>query len=169
MPADEISRAFLDYSVTRLAQLQGTISACCDRLSEDQMAHRGADHENSIKNLLLHMTGNLRQWILHGIGNAPDIRERDAEFALEATPSASELRRDFDLALNEAMQVIAAVTPEHLLTIIDPQPTGKHRHPTTLVAIYKVVGHVEHHTGQIIILTKQLAGTDLNLSMPRKR
>jgi hypothetical protein len=36
-------------------------------------------------------------------------------------------------------------------------------------AIYRIVGHLQLHRGQIILLTKQLAGADLDLSLPPKR
>ena len=160
---------FLSYSTTRLQQCQQTIAKCCDKLTEEQMWQRGGEHENSVANLVLHLAGNMRQWILHGIDGQPDVRERDAEFALDPSFTTAEARDRFDTTLTEAAGVIAALSPDRLLTIIDPQPNGTWRHATILEAIYKVVGHVDHHTGQIILLTKQLAGRDLDLSMPRKR
>jgi len=53
--------------------------------------------------------------------------------------------------------------------VIDPQPTGTWRHLTVLEAIFQVVGHVQLHAGQIIVLTKQMTAKDLDLTMPRKR
>jgi len=53
--------------------------------------------------------------------------------------------------------------------MIDPQPTGNWGPMTILQAIYRIVSHLQLHTGQIILLTKQLVGTDLDLSVPRKR
>jgi uncharacterized damage-inducible protein DinB len=148
---------------------QGEIERCVSRLSEEQMWHRGGDHENSVANLLLHLEGNIRQWILHGIDEQPDVRERDEEFTLARSVDAAEARRRFDATVDEAVGVIAALDPERLLVVIDPQPTGTWRHATILEAIFKVVGHLEMHTGQIILLTKQLVGSDLDLTMPRKR
>jgi hypothetical protein len=52
---------------------------------------------------------------------------------------------------------------------MDPQPTGTWRHCTVLEAIFHVSGHLQLHTGQIILLTKQFVRHDLDLSMPRKR
>jgi hypothetical protein len=65
--------------------------------------------------------------------------------------------------------VIAGLAGERLLEVIDPQPTGTWRHLTVLEAIFQVVGHVQLHAGQIIVLTKQMAAKDLDLTMPRKR
>ena len=167
--ANPIAENFLAYSANRLRLSQKQIANCCTRLTEEQIWHRGAEHENSIGNLLLHLAGNMRQWILHGIDDQPDVRQRDAEFTLAPTAAFAQARADFDATLEESARVIAALSADRLLLIIDPQPTGIHRNPTILEAIYKIVGHLEHHTGQFILLTKQLAATDLDLSMPRKR
>jgi uncharacterized damage-inducible protein DinB len=169
MSTNPVADNFLAYAAARLHQSQKSIAACLDRLTDDQIWHRNGDHENSIANLLLHLEGNMRQWILHGIADQPDIRQRDEEFTLTATTNPTEAHARFNATLDESASVIAALPPDRLLTVIDPQPTGTWRHVTILEAIFKVVGHVEMHTGQILLLTKQLAATDLDLSMPRKR
>jgi uncharacterized damage-inducible protein DinB len=169
MSSNPVADNFLDYAAKRLHQSQKSIAACLDKLTDDQIWHRNGDHENSIANLLLHLEGNMRQWILHGISDQPDIRERDEEFTLTPSTKPAEARTRFNATLDESASVIASLTPDCLLTVIDPQPTGTWRHTTILEAIFKVVGHVEMHTGQIILLTKQLTATDLDLSQPRKR
>src|ERR1700734_775741 len=169
MSSNPVADNFLDYAAKRLHQSQKSIAGCLDKLTDDQMWHRGGDHENSVANLLLHLEGNMRQWILHGIADQPDIRQRDEEFTLIPSTNSAEARARFNATLDESARVIAALPPDRLLIVIDPQPTGTWRHTTTLEAIFKVVGHVEMHTGQIILLTKQLTAADLDLSMPRKR
>jgi len=179
MSTNAVADNFLAYASARLHQSQGSIAACLDKLTDDQQVHRNGDHENSITNLLLHLEGNLRQWILHGIADQPDIRQRDEEFALalSTTPAEAlalsttpaEARARFNATLDDSAQVIIDLSPDRLLSIIDPQPNGTWRHTTILEAIFKVVGHVEMHTGQIILLTKQLTAADVDLSMPRKR
>ncbi len=169
MSSNTVADNFLAYAATRLHQSQKSIAACLDKLTDDQQGHRGGDHENSIANLLVHLEGNLRQWILHGIDGQPDIRQRDAEFDLALSIPPAEARSRFNRTLDESVRVITALDPARLLLIIDPQPTGLARHLTILEAIFKVVGHVEMHTGQIILLTKQLTAADLDLTLPRKR
>ena len=148
---------------------EDAINRCIDKLSDDQMWHRGADHENSIANLLLHLEGNLRQWFLHGIDGQPDVRNRDSEFALSQSQRCAEIRSRFAATLAECRKVIGSLPPARLLEIIHPQPTGNWPPSTILEAICRVTGHLQLHTGQIIMLTKQLTGADLDLSMPRKR
>jgi uncharacterized damage-inducible protein DinB len=169
MSTNAIADNFLAYAAKRLQLSQKDIGRCLDKLTDDQQWQRRGDYENSIANLLLHLEGNMRQWILHGIGNQPDIRQRDEEFTLTPSANPADARASFNTTLDEACRIIAAVPAERLLEVIDPQPTGTWRHTTILEAISKVVGHVEMHTGQIILLTKQLTASDLDLTMPRKR
>jgi hypothetical protein len=65
--------------------------------------------------------------------------------------------------------VIGSLRPARLLEMIDPQPNGGWGPMTILEAIYRIVGHLQMHQGQIILLAKQLTGADLDLSLPRKR
>lgn len=169
MADNVISADFLTYSAGKMQSLHGNIATCLGKLNEDQIWRRGGEHENSVGNLLLHLEGNIRQWILHGIANQPDVRRRDDEFTLTPSLDSKKAFASLTNTINEAADVIANLPPARLTEIIDPQPTGTWRHTTILVAIYKVVSHLDHHTGQIILLTKQLHGTDLDLSMPRKR
>jgi hypothetical protein len=167
--ADQIPHLFLTASVKGMQLSEDAINRCIDKLSDEQMWHRGADHENSIANLLLHLEGNLRQWFLHGIGGQPDVRTRDSEFALSPSQRCAEIRGRFAATLAECRGVIGSLPPARLLEVINPQPSGNWPPMTILEAICRVTGHLRSHEGQIIMLTKQLTGADLDLSMPRKR
>lgn len=169
MQNDAVGAKFVEFAERRLTRSEADILQCVAMLTEEQMWRRGGDHENSVANLLLHLAGNMRQWILHGIAGHADVRERDDEFSLEPTLSAAEARAVFVETLAESRKVIAELPTERLLEVIDPQPTGSWRHLTILEAIFQVVGHVQLHAGQIIVLTKQMVAKDLDLSMPRKR
>jgi uncharacterized damage-inducible protein DinB len=169
MSSNPVADNFLASAAARLQLSRKTIASCLGKLTDDQVWQRRGDYENSIANLLLHLEGNMRQWILHGIDDQPDIRQRDEEFALTPSANPADAHARFNATLDESCRVIAAVDPERLLVVIDPQPTGTWRHTTILEAIFKVTGHVEMHTGQIILLTKQLTASDLDLTQPRKR
>ena len=169
MTPNPIAETFLAFSVKRMQLSENDINRCIEKLTEEQLFHRSAEHENSIANLLLHLEGNLRQWVLHGIDNQPDVRTRDAEFTLEPTATAAEIRSRFDNTLAECRAVIGSLDIGRLLIKTDPQPTGNWGSVTILEAIYLIVGHLQLHTGQIILLTKQLTHSDLDLSIPRKR
>jgi uncharacterized damage-inducible protein DinB len=169
MPEDVIASSFLAFSAKYMESIRANITPCVGKLSEDQIWHRGGPHENSVGNLLLHLEGNLRQWILHGIAGQPDVRRRDEEFSLTPSLDSKIVLANFTATLNEAREVITTLPHERLTETIDPQPASTWRHTPILVAIYKVVGHLDHHAGQITLLTKQLTGADLDLSIPRKR
>jgi uncharacterized damage-inducible protein DinB len=154
--------AFLDYSAKKLQQLDSRIETCLgalnqDPLNQDQVWARGSDNENAVGNLVLHLCGNLRQWIVSGVGGQPDIRDRDGEFSAQGGISAADLAQRLHATVEEAVAVVRAVPPERLTESIVVQKYEV----TVLEAIYHVVEHFSMHTGQIIFATKMLTGSDL--------
>jgi len=162
---DSVASLFLDFSDRKLVTMQDNLASCCARLTEAQIWAKGGEHENSIANLILHLCGNMRQWILHGIRGDEDVRTRDAEFEAAGTMSTDELLGLFAGVTAECRATIAGVSADRLVETIHPQD----RTVSVLEAIAQVTGHVQQHVGQIILLTKQMAGTDLDLTMPRRR
>jgi uncharacterized damage-inducible protein DinB len=150
--------AFLDYSAKKLRQLCSRIETCLGTLHQDEVWARGGDNENAMGNLVLHLCGNLRQWIVSGVGGQPDIRDRDAEFSAQGGVSAFELVQRLHATVEEAAAVVGAVPPERLTERIVVQKYDV----TVLEAIYHVVEHFSMHTGQIIFATKMLTGSDLD-------
>jgi uncharacterized damage-inducible protein DinB len=162
---NEIGLLFLSASSAKLEQMTSFVTKCLVRLSDEQVWARGGEHENAIGNLILHLCGNMRQWIMHGVGGASDVRKRDKEFSTADGLTATELTHLFEETIAEARSVIDSLPPEKLIERTKPQG----RDVSKLEAIYQVVGHVQQHVGQIIVLTKQMCGTDLDLTMPRTR
>ena len=161
----QIAALFLDFSNNKLEQMTTTLNACLNRLSDEQVWQRGGAHENAIGNLVLHLCGNMRQWIMYGVDRQPDVRVRDAEFSADGGMGRAELIALFGSTVAEAREILAKLPAERLTDRTNPQ----HGEVSVLDAIYQVVGHVQQHVGQIILLTKQMAATDLDLSMPRPR
>ena len=152
-----IDRLFLDHSVSKLRQLTERIETCLGKLNEEQVWARGSQNENAIGNLVLHLCGNVRQWIIAGVGGQPDVRERDAEFAARGGVVVAELTRRLRGTVDEAVSVIESVTPTRLSQRLLIQQYDE----SVLEAIYHVVEHFSMHTGQIIFATKMLTGADL--------
>ena len=156
-----IERAFLDFSVAKLRQYVDRISACADRLSDDEIWPRGHATENSIGNLCLHLSGNVRQWILQG------VRDRDSEFTAKGGVPRAELIAQLRDTVEAACQVISSLAAARL----EDKITVQGYHQTVLEAVYHVVEHFAGHTGQIIFATKALQGEDLgfyrHLSQPQ--
>jgi hypothetical protein len=148
---------FLDFSIRKLEQLSGRITECAGKLNSDQIWTRGGDSQNAVGNLLLHLSGNLRQWIIAGIGGRPDVRVRDKEFAAKGELEPAELIGLLQSTVAEAVAVLKAVTPERLTDTYRAQKYDV----TILEGIYHVTEHFSQHTGQIIFATKLLTGQDL--------
>jgi uncharacterized damage-inducible protein DinB len=152
-----LDRLFLDCSVSQLRKYTERIAVCLGKLDEEQIWMRGGERENAAGNLVLHLCGNVRQWIVSGVGAQPDTRDRDAEFAARSGLAPGDLAAKLRATVEEACSVIERMTPERLAERIVVQGYGV----TVLEAIYHVVEHFSHHTGQIIFLTKALTGEDL--------
>jgi uncharacterized damage-inducible protein DinB len=154
---DVLDSFFLDYSVKKLQQLTDRIATCLGQLTEEQVWARGSENENAVGNLVLHLCGNVRQWIISGVGQQPDTRERDREFAERGGVPVADLTARLRATVSEANAVIGGVTHQRLGERITVQ---KYEMPV-LEAVYHVVEHFSGHTGQIIFATKMLTGTDL--------
>jgi len=111
---------------------------------------RPNESSNSIGNLMLHLAGNARQWIVSGVGKEPDVRNRQAEFDQRAPIPVTELIDKLETTISDVDRVLAAVTPEELHT----RRTIQANDVTVIEVIYHVVEHFSMHTGQIILLAK---------------
>ena len=111
---------------------------------------RPNESSNSIGNLMLHLAGNARQWIVSGVGKAPDIRNRQSEFDQRAPIPVTELIDKLEVTISDVDRVLASLTPEDLHT----RRTIQANDITVLEAVYHVVEHFSMHTGQIILLAK---------------
>lgn len=160
-----IARTFLEASCRRLDASVDNARTCVGKLTDAQVWERHGAHENAVGNLLLHLSGNARQWVISGIGGVADIRTRDKEFSADGGLTRDEVLKVFTETMGEVRGVIAGVPAERLTEIIHPQG----RTVTVLEAILVVVTHVHQHVGQIILLTKQMTGKDLDLTIPRPR
>jgi uncharacterized damage-inducible protein DinB len=148
---------FLKFSADKLEQLHGRIQDCLQRLTPEQVWTRNSENENAVGNLVLHLAGNVRQWIGSGVAGLPDHRQRDAEFDARGGKSTAEFAELIAARVVEATGIIRAVPPVRLTERITPQGHDV----TVLEAIAHIVEHFSMHTGQIILLTKLLTGHDL--------
>jgi uncharacterized damage-inducible protein DinB len=152
--SDEI---FIKFSADKLEQLHGRIQDCLGRLTPEQIWTRNSANENAVGNLVLHLSGNVRQWIGSGVAGLPDHRERDAEFDARGGRTTTELADLLETTVAEAVVIIRKVPAGRLIERITPQGHDV----TVLEAIAHVVEHFSQHAGQIILVTKMLTGQDL--------
>lgn len=133
------------------------IESCLERLSDEEVWRRANEQSNSIGNLILHLSGNVRQWIVCGIGNAIDERVRQQEFDERSVIPKTELLLKLKETLAAADSVLSSFDTERILEQLHIQGFDV----TALEAIFHVVEHFSMHTGQIILLTKMLKSIDL--------
>jgi uncharacterized damage-inducible protein DinB len=133
------------------------IERCLAGLSDDEVWWRANTESNSIGNLLLHLSGNARQWIVSGVGGAADDRTRQQEFDEQSGITRDELLKRLRQTLSDVDGVLAAFDPSRVLE--ERQIQG--HDVTVLEAVFHVVEHFAMHTGQIILLTKMHKGADL--------
>ena len=154
----EVGRAFISEARSLLlTDYLPKIERCLALLSDEQIWWRANPDSNSIGNLLLHLNGNVRQWIVVGLGDSPDRRDRDAEFAQRETIPRDELLKSLRQTLHEVDATLAAFDSDRLRGRFTIQKSDV----SALTAIFHVVEHFSMHTGQIIMLTKMFAAIDL--------
>ena len=155
---DAFGRTFLAEARNHLAEdYLPKIERCLERLTDEQVWWRAGEQSNSIGNLLLHLEGNLRQWVVSGAGGAEDARARDREFAARQQLSREVLLASLRATVEEAGDALARLDPAALLETRRVQGLDV----TLLAAVFHAVEHFSMHTGQIILLTKMLTGGDL--------
>jgi uncharacterized damage-inducible protein DinB len=155
---NETAQAFIAKARSLLSgEYLPKIERCLEELSEEAVWWRANPESNSIGNLLLHLAGNVRQWIVSGIGGAPDARVRQQEFDAQSGIARAELLARLRQTLLEVDDVLAAFDPSRVLEERRIQGYDV----SVLEALFHVVEHFAMHTGQIILLTKMLKGADL--------
>jgi len=133
------------------------IERCVEKLTDEQVWWRPNPESNSIGNLLLHISGNARQWIVCGLGGDTDLRQRQTEFDERKIIAREELLAHLRATVADVDQALERFDPARLLDKYPIQGTEA----TALAAIFHVTEHFSMHTGQIILLTKVLANIDL--------
>jgi uncharacterized damage-inducible protein DinB len=156
--SSELGAAFLRESRRHLLEESWPrLLKSVPKLDPDQLWHHENEHTNSVGNLLLHLSGNVRQWIIAGLGGAADQRNRSVEFShSEPTPS-EELMSRLEATLKEAAEVLDRLDPDRLLEVVHIQGYEV----TALAAVLHVVEHFSYHVGQITHMVKAFTNVDL--------
>jgi uncharacterized damage-inducible protein DinB len=153
-----IARAFIASAAEfLLGDYLPKIERCLEKLTDEQIWWRANEESNSIGNLILHLCGNARQWIISGVGSQPDARNRDAEFEQRGVIPRDQLLTLLRSTLTEVRATLEAVDPATLLERRKIQGNDV----VILEAIFHVTEHFSMHAGQIFLLTKLLTASDL--------
>ena len=151
---DALAAAVGTAAANELASALARIKHCLDQLPDEQVWWRPQPALNSIGNLVLHLVGNLRQWIVAGLGGATDARDRPAEFAERGPIPKDQLLRSLEAAVSEATGVLTRLSARQLLETRRIQGFDV----TGLTAIFDSVPHFRGHTQEIVHMTRVQRG-----------
>ena len=154
MTADEMTAALGREASNELASALSRIKHCLDQLTAEQVWWRSQPAMNSIGNLLLHLSGNVRQWLVSGLGSVPDNRNRPAEFSERGPIPQDELYHKLDAVVDEAKTVLNQQKAGQLLEVRRIQGNEE----SGLSALFHSVTHFRGHTQEIVHMTRLLLG-----------
>jgi len=158
MPTDSACDLFLDFSRNKLLnQYWPRLRKAVEPLSVEQIWWRPNEASNSVGNLVLHLNGNVWQWLVASFNRLQDERDRPAEFSATGDLSAAGLLDRLGQTMDEGSKVLARLTSEELLATWNIQGYTV----SGLAAVYQVVEHFGLHYGQIVYVTKMQEGRDL--------
>ena len=150
---------FKSYSQSKLHDSLAQIEKCLNLLTLEQIWHRPNEVSNAIGNLVIHLNGNVRQWIVNSLGGVPFDRDRPAEFAQRDPLPTDDIFGNLKETVQQACHVIAELTEQQLLDKV----TVQRYEVSGLAAVIHVVEHFSLHTGQVVYATKLLINQDLSL------
>ena len=143
--------------IFRMRENLPRIEKCLDLLTEEQVWQKPNASSNSIANLILHLCGNITQYIHSSMGHQQDLRARDLEFSTASGLSKKELYAKIESTIHGACSVIQACSIEELNRTRNVQGF-------TLSGVgcaIHVCEHLSYHVGQIALLTKLMTNRDL--------
>ena len=164
-PESNMTRQFLEYSRGKLLAQWPRLRQCVESITDEQLWWRPNEASNSVGNLVLHLNGNVRQWLVASFNESEDTRNRPAEFIQHGKLSASVLLRELGATIEEASEVLSRLTEADLLRRFNIQGYDV----SGLEAVYQVVEHFAMHYGQILYATKMFRDKDLGFYAELKK
>ena len=156
--ATNVTAEFIEFSRWKLLeQYWPRMRECVESLSDQQVWWRPNEASNSVGNLMLHLNGNVTQWLLAPFDHRDDTRNRPTEFAERQVIPKMQLIEMLSNTLEQVARVLPRISESDLLRTYEIQGytvSGLH-------AVYQVTEHFGLHYGQIVYITKLLRGEDL--------
>ncbi|MEQ9375796.1 MAG: DinB family protein [Imperialibacter sp.] len=145
------------HAIMRMRENTQKIAKCIDQLSEEEIWQRPNTSSNSMGNLILHLCGNITQYIISSLRGKEDCRVRDEEFGAKGGYTKKELQLRLESTVAQAIEVIQTISDEELLRL---RPVQAYEFSGVGNVIH-AVEHYSYHTGQIAFWTKQVRNKDL--------
>ena len=146
----EIKRRLFEENVPRLKK-------CVEALNNTQIWYRPNAHSNSVGNLVLHLCGNVRQWVVAGLGGAEDLRERQKEFDEKGPIHSEKMLQDLDDLMKTVNRVLDRIEATDLLKIYKVQGYEE----SGISILVHVTEHFSYHVGQMTYIVKMLKDMDM--------
>lgn len=149
---------FVENAIYRMDENTRMVQKSLLDISEEELWKRPNQSSNSIANLLLHLKGNIGQYIISSLGGSPDVRDRDTEFATRSAAS----KKDVLNALNETVETAKTIIANCSIADFLRKRMVQGYHLSGIGIVMHVVEHYSYHTGQIAFWVKQLKNKDLS-------
>ncbi|MBL7963976.1 MAG: DUF1572 family protein [Flavobacteriales bacterium] len=145
-----------EEAIQHLAEGRGRLVHCLALLNEQQIWHRPNDQVVSVGNLVLHLCGNVDQWVNHTLGGDPNTRQRQAEFDTTGPLPTNKLTDQLARVMDRAIHVIGTLTDTRLVATYNVQVFR----PSGVGILVHVTEHFSYHVGQVTLHTKLLLNVD---------
>ncbi len=151
------TKEFIEQSIRRFEENTPKIEKCLAELTEDELWQRPNPSSNSTGNIILHLCGNITQYVLSSLGDIEDKRERDKEFSSTRVLQKAELMDKLKTTVSAAVKIMRSLNDDEMLQKHSVQGSDL----SAIGIIIHVVEHYSYHTGQIIFWTKLIKDKDL--------
>jgi len=148
---------FVENAIFRMEESLRMISKSTALLSTEDVWKKPNKASNSIGNIIIHLKGNITQYMLAGLGGQEDLRQRDLEFSVTHGYNTKELNQQLRALLDEVKTALHGLKDEELIKTYSVQGFKL----SGLGIVLHVVEHLSYHTGQIAFWTKILRNKDL--------
>ena len=146
----DTERRLLEESLPRIRK-------CLAQLSEEEIWYRPNSHTVSIGNLILHLNGNVKQWVLSTLGGQKDLRQRQLEFDEKGPLPTSGILADLESTLEQVRVILHQLTTDDLTREYYVQGFSE----TGVSILMHVTEHFSYHVGQITYSTKSIKDMDM--------
>ncbi|MEZ2414223.1 DinB family protein [Muriicola sp. E247] len=153
----QLSEEIKKNTIYRMDESLRMVEKSLGELKEEEIWRRPNEASNSIGNIMVHLCGNITQYVLAGIGGKKDMRQRDAEFNISGGISKEQLMADLKSLIEQVKELVESLTDEQLIKYYKVQGFNL----SGVGILMHVVEHFSYHTGQIAYWVKCLKAKDL--------